>query len=82
MRQYEPIWHKLKSLPKEQAENVGVTISAPTGLHRRIIKAVKKEKYKDFVYKLNAQRSATLYHECKGGMITFKLKFSFCIKDF
>lgn len=84
-RQYQPIWDKLKSLPKIDAETKGVSITAPPALHRRIIKAVKKEKWLDMGYKIllkeNDDREAMLHFKRAGSIITFYLKFSIGIKD-
>lgn len=69
MRQYEPIWIKLK---KEGS----CRITAPTPLHRRIIKAVIKEKYMDDGYRLELSennKSARIEHSCHQAVITFKL---------
>ena len=69
MRQYQPIWEALKK--------GGVCIiTAPAPLHRRIIKAVIKEKYNDLGYKLelaeNNKRAKIVYTK-KHSMIEFKL---------
>jgi hypothetical protein len=45
MRMYEPIWQKLK-------KDGLVKLAVPRPLHRRIIKAVIKEKDMDVVHKL------------------------------
>jgi hypothetical protein len=82
MRQYEPIWIRLKSLSKSEAETVGIAITAPRVLHRRIIKAVKKEKYMDFAYKATNPREAMLVHERNNSILTFKLVFDFIPEDF
>ena len=85
MRQYEPIWEKLKSLPLIDAKLKGVSITAPAALHKRIIKAVKKEKWMDFGYKMMLKelddREATLSYSRKASILTFKLRFSIGIKD-
>lgn len=44
MRQYEPIWIRIKT------KNIA-SIVAPLESHKRIIKAIIKEKYKDIEYK-------------------------------
>jgi len=76
MRQYEPIWHTLKSLPEEQAKTVGIKITAPRVMHRRIIKAVTKEKYKDIGYKISIEpRVAIMEHSRAESVITFTLRF-------
>lgn len=77
MRMYEHIWKALKDLPKDQARQSGVRISAPRHLHRTIIKAVMKEKYMDLSYKLlNGERTAILIPSRAGSVITFRLQFS------
>lgn len=82
-RQYQPIWDKLKSLTKKDAESIGVSIQAPRVLHPRIIKAVKKEKWKDLGYKLKLEpKTAELETFRKGEIITFFLKFSLVESDF
>jgi hypothetical protein len=71
MRQYEIIWKRLKG-PKNKVE-----ISSPRHYHRRIIRAVKKEKYKDIVYKFELSeqgRTAKLLCMSFGPVITFELK--------
>lgn len=45
MRKYEELWLIIK-------RDGSVKITAPVPLHRRIIKATLKEKYKDLGYKL------------------------------
>lgn len=45
MRTYQPAWNQLKKEGK-------ITISAPSRLHRRIYKAIIKEKWLDSVYHL------------------------------
>lgn len=83
MRQYEPIWTKLKSLPQTEAFTKGVSITAPRVLHRRIIKAVKKEKWMDIGYKLEIEpRVAVLCHSQKNSILTFRLTFSLIATDF
>ena len=52
-RQYYPIWKALKSLSSQEAAGKGVSITAPRPLHKRIIKAVKKEKWLDVGWKLS-----------------------------
>jgi hypothetical protein len=83
MRQYEPIWVKLKSLSQSEASSKGVSITAPRALHRRIIKAVKKEKWMDIAYKLEIEpRVAVLSHSQKNSILTFQLSFSLIATDF
>lgn len=84
-RLYQPIWDRLKSLPQKEAKEKGITITAPSALHPRIIKAVKKEKWMDIGYKMmlleNEDKEATLVPIRRTSMITFKLVFSIGIKD-
>ena len=85
MRQYESIWCKLKQLPKKEAEQTGVSVSAPRTLHRRLIKAVKKEKWKDLAFKIEIEpRQAILshYRAPSGSILTFYLHYSWCEQDF
>jgi hypothetical protein len=83
MRQYEPIWVKLKSMPQSEAHEKGVSITAPRALHRRIIKAVKKEKWMDIAYKLEIEpRVAVLSHSQRNSILTFRLSFSLIPSDF
>lgn len=68
MRQYEPVWLKLK-LQKQ------VSITAHRSLHKRIIKAVTKEKWLDDAYKLEIfPKHAILYHSRKGSVVSFRLE--------
>jgi hypothetical protein len=68
MRHYEPVWIKLK---KEKT----VSITANYSLHKRIIKAVIKEKWMDLGYKLQlGNRSAYLSYTQSNSIITFHLK--------
>ena len=75
MRQYEPIWHKLKSLPLSEAKAKGVSVTANRRLHPRIIKAVIKEKWSDLAYKVATDPHKTrLYHTRNGAVLTFYLE--------
>lgn len=76
MRQYEPIWYKLKSLPLKDARTIGVSITANRRLHPRIIKAVTKEKWKDMSFKIEKDHKCILSHISKGAIITFYLDIS------
>ncbi|PHQ81755.1 MAG: hypothetical protein COB66_01400 [Coxiella sp. (in: Bacteria)] len=67
MRQYEPIWNRLKL-------DHTASIQAPVHLHLRIIKAVKKEKTKDQGWKLLVSEknlAFKLHREIEGETITF-----------
>lgn len=82
-RYYYAIWKDLKSLPPTDASTKGVRISAPRPLHKRIIKAVKKEKWLDLGYKIRMEpKIATLVVFRENSIITFRLKFSLTAEDF
>lgn len=75
MRKYYPIWHKLKSLPLQEAATKGVSVTANRVLHPRILKAVVKEKWLDLEYKLAMEpQTMILYHSTKHSVITFYLR--------
>jgi len=77
MRQYQPIWIKLKTMPLSEASKKGVSVTANRLLHPRILKAVVKEKWLDIEYKLAIEPAKViLYHECKHSVITFYLRQS------
>lgn len=83
MRQYEGIWLRLKQLPRKDAEQTGVRVSAPKVQHPRIIKAVVKEKWKDVGYKLRIEPSvAILYSSSHNGILTFTLHRTLSSDDF
>lgn len=74
-RQYYPIWKKLKALPAKLAESQGVSITAPRVLHKRILKAVIKEKWLDLGYKIAIEpKHAIMTHTRSGGILTFYLR--------
>lgn len=69
MRQYEPVWNRLK-------KDLQVQLTAHRSLHRRIIKAVTKEKWMDDAFKLEIfPKHAVMYHSRKGNIVTFKLVY-------
>lgn len=79
MRQYQPIWNKLKSLPLQEASKKGVSVTANRALHSRIIKAVIKEKWIDIGYKLEMEpRKMIMEHTVKHAVITFYLRIAIC----
>lgn len=86
MRQYQLIWWKLKTLSRHDAETKGISVTAPRPLHRRIIKAVKKEKWMDMSYKLilqeTEQRTAVLHTVQRNSILTFLLSFTLTPEDF
>lgn len=70
MRKYQAIWEQLKS--KGSAKLV-----AKPDAHKRIIKAVTKEKYNDIGYKFELAQEdniAVLSKEINGNIITFYLE--------
>lgn len=50
MRMYEPAWKRLKQNPSEK-----LVISAHRKLHRRIYKAIQKEKHQDTLYHIELE---------------------------
>lgn len=77
MRQYQPIWERLK-VHKVAA------LEAHPQLHKRIIKAVIKEKYMDITYKLllaEAAQKAIISYSIEDRIITFKLHISIGLTD-
>lgn len=69
LRQYAPIWITLK-------KSGYCRIAAPRGVHKRIIKAVSKEKYGDVGYKYELYeiaKRAELEVKRSNSMIEFKL---------
>lgn len=74
-RQYFPVWSKLKSLPAKEAAVRGVSITTPRPLHKRIAKAVRKEKWLDIGYKINIEpKHAIMYTARSGSILTFFLR--------
>jgi len=83
MRHYESIWTKLKSLPPKEAATTGISVTANRLLHARILKAVIKEKYNDFGFRiLLDDRKATLTHTRKHSVLTFYLTYTLGKEDF
>ena len=70
-RKYEPIWTTLK-------QKGSCKIVAPAFNHKKIIKMVIKEKYKDIQYKLENQidgnNKKVLAYIVEGNTISFTLK--------
>jgi hypothetical protein len=83
-RMYYPSWLALKNssiTPKR------ISIAAHPKLHRRIYKAIIKEKDMDVVYKLQLSerpipQRAWLSRESKDGILTIQLHFSIGLDDF
>jgi hypothetical protein len=83
MRMYENIWISLKRLDPKDAATRGVSITAPKYFHKRILKAVKKEKNNDMAFKLFlGDKVATLAHTRNGSILSFKLYYSLTAADF
>lgn len=81
MRKYQPIWNALKETANSKRE---CRITAPPPLHRRIIKAVMKEKDQDTGYKylLGEQgKRARLSYTIDHSVITFTLQISIGLSD-
>lgn len=77
MRDYEPIWLQLKLKGT-------VTVTAHKALHRRVIKAVQKEKYGDLGYKLllsERGKIARLKYKKQGALLTFTVVESIGLED-
>jgi len=71
MRQYQAIWERIKKHGK-------ATLIAPVDSHRRIIKAVQKEKYMDMGFKLlqsekGVKMRLVTYDDSESGVITFSV---------
>jgi hypothetical protein len=69
--QYQPIWDALKREHK-------VRLVAPTVLHARIFKAVKKRRNLDLAYKLECSelhKKPKLWCESDGNVLTIGIKF-------
>jgi hypothetical protein len=74
VRYYEEIWIRLKSLPLSEAKAKGVSIQADRRMHKRYIKAVRKEKWKDVPYKIKMDyRKTEMIAVSKGDILTFHL---------
>ena len=90
MRMYEPIWLKLRSAKAKEVLNFPeikvkeISLTAPKSAHKRIIKAVTKEKYGDVTFKFECSencKKARISHEVKGNIIKFKLHLSIGLDD-
>lgn len=72
MRQYQPIWEQIK-------KHGTATVVASKARHRRIIQAVRKEKWRDAAFRLLASEQNKHIHlfeivDTEKGIITFVLK--------
>ena len=72
-------------MPREDAERIGVSVTANPKLHKRLIKAVTKEKWKDLGFKLLLDGYTTeLAHSRSFSVLTFYLIYKrvYSLKDF
>ena len=68
-RQYEPIWSALK-------KHKTITVSSPVHLHKRLIKAVIKEKWLDTSFKKKeGWRKMWLTYHTRENEVTFQLSY-------
>lgn len=70
MGQYKNVWNALKQKGK-------VTLASPRPFHKRIIKALKKEKYKDVAFKFQLSETnqrAVFTSNSEGNTIEFFLR--------
>lgn len=70
MGMYKEAWEKLKKDGK-------VVLASPRSLHKRVIKAFKKEKYKDTLFKFQLAESnqrAIFTSDSEGNKITLYLR--------
>lgn len=77
MRLYEPAWNRLKNNPSEK-----LVISAHKSLHRRIFKAIQKEKHQDTVYHLELEsegKKSTLGKTSDGNALVITLAITYRI---
>lgn len=83
IRDYYPIWQKLRD-----SEDHKCVIEAPVTLHKRVIKAVIKEKWMDEEYKNRLDKNGLagrIEYEKIGIKIVFKMivkKIAFSVDDF
>lgn len=73
MRQYEGAWLQLKQRGK-------LRLAAPPGLHRRIIKAITKEKDMDLGFKLLMMDKflrVVMQHRSENGVIHLWLEYKY-----
>ncbi len=69
LRMYEPVWEALK-------KHKTVTLNAKPSLHKRIAKAIQKEKWADDSFKQReGWRMMWLTHISNGNEITFSLSY-------
>lgn len=68
-RQYEPAWIELK-------RKCEIRLAVPRGLHRRVIKAILKEKYMDVGFKLQMLEQKIrlrIEYSSEGNIVKMKL---------
>lgn len=69
MRKYEPAWQQLKT-------KRNLRLAVPSPLHKRVIKAIIKEKYQDDAYKFERSEQGywdEIQYHSSGNIITFSL---------
>ena len=84
MRTYQPIWEKLKDLSSKEESLLrkGVSVRAHPAHHKRIVKAVTKEKYNDVAWKLTIEpQKSSLSFTVESNVITFYLRKSLSSMD-
>lgn len=77
MRKYYPAWHKLKTEGK-------IILVTPKHLHKRVIKAIMKERSADTGFRLELaeqDRCAKVFATSKDNMIRFTLKYYLSPED-
>ena len=70
MRQYQNLWNTIRDSKR-------ASVTAPAENHFRIIQAVRKERTKDFVWKLETSEQRKKYElkiETNGSVIVFTLR--------
>lgn len=77
MRKYQPIWDRLK-------RDLTASLAASPAMHKRIIKAVIKEKNRDLGWKLLTSEKGTNYklrYEIDGQLVKFYLYPNVSLKN-
>lgn len=78
MREYEPLWIKIKNTKIGNS----VKIVAMKTLHKRIMKAVAKEKYMDLGFKIMRDKRTYILHAVsEGNNIVFRMEETIRAKD-
>ena len=77
MRKHQPIWEQIKATKT-------VRVAAPSEAHKLIVNAVRKEKCRDYAWKVLCTEANTAYrlmNESEGGVLTFTLVVDTTIKN-